>query len=188
MVPERNATGTNTATSTSDVAMTAPATSPIARRAAPGASPCMSPRLRAMFSTTTIASSTTSPVASTIPNRVSVLIENPNALMNMKVPTSDTGMVIAGITVARQSWRNRKITRITRMIASSRVFSTSRIDSRTAVVGLKAIVYFIDGGNDADSRVSVARTADSRSNAFAPGNWKTPMPTASRPSKRRFKE
>ena len=145
-MPERNATGTNTAISTSEVAITAPATSPIARPAAAWASPCVSPRLRAMFSTTTIASSTTSPVASTIPNSVSVLIEKPNALMKAKVPISDTGMVTLGMTVARQSWRKRKMTTMTSTIASSSVFTTSRIDSRTAVVGLKAISYFIDGG------------------------------------------
>ena len=45
-----------------------------------------------MFSITTIASSTTMPVASTMPNSVSVLIEKPNTLTNANVPTSDTGM------------------------------------------------------------------------------------------------
>ena len=83
-----------------------------------------------MFSITTIASSTTSPVASVMPNSVSVLIEKPNSLTNAKVPTSDTGIVIAGISVVRQFCRNRNITRTTRPIASISVVTTSRIDSR----------------------------------------------------------
>src|SRR5215212_4982405 len=41
---------------------------------------------RSMFSITTIASSTTRPVASVMPNRVSVLIENPNNFTNAYVP------------------------------------------------------------------------------------------------------
>ena len=168
-MPERKATGTNTDTSTSEVAITAPATSPIALPAAAWASPLVSPRLRAMFSTTTIASSTTSPVASTIPNSVRVLIENPNALMKTKVPIRDTGMVTAGMTVARQSWRKRKMTRMTSTIASNSVFTTSRIDSRTAVVGSNAISYFIEGGKLTASRLSVARMAASSCNALASG-------------------
>ncbi len=87
---------------------------------------------------TTMASSTTRPVASVMPKRVSVLIEKPRSLTKAKVPTSDTGMVIAGISVLRQSWRKKKITRMTRRIASRSVMSTSRIDSPTTVVVSKA--------------------------------------------------
>ena len=83
-----------------------------------------------MFSITTIASSTTMPVASMMPKSVSVLIEKPNSLTNANVPTSDTGIVIAGMSVLRQFCRNRNITRMTSTIASTSVFSTSRIDSR----------------------------------------------------------
>ena len=53
-----------------------------------------------MFSITTMASSTTMPVASTMPKSVRVLIEKPNSLMKAKVPISETGIVIAGITRA----------------------------------------------------------------------------------------
>ena len=45
---------------------------------------------------TTMASSTTRPVASVMPKSVSVLMENPSSLTKINVPTSDTGMVIAG--------------------------------------------------------------------------------------------
>ena len=61
-----------------------------------------------MFSMTTMASSTTSPVASVIPNRVRVLMENPSSLTKAKVPISETGMVTAGMIVLRQSCKENK--------------------------------------------------------------------------------
>ena len=54
-----------------------------------------------MFSSMTMASSTTSPTASTRASSVSVLIEKPNIHMKMKAPISDTGMVTIGTSVAR---------------------------------------------------------------------------------------
>ena len=75
---------------------TAPNTSRIASIAARRADFPYSVMCRSMFSITTIASSTTMPVASTMPNSVSVLIEKSNSLMNAKVPISETGMVTAG--------------------------------------------------------------------------------------------
>ena len=112
-MPGKNATGTNTAPSTSAVAMTAPVTSPIAADAASPRGWCVSWMWRSMFSITTIASSTTSPVASVMPKSVSVLIEKPNSLTNANVPMSDTGIVIAGISVVRQFCRNRNMTTMT---------------------------------------------------------------------------
>ena len=159
VVPGKNATGTNTAISTSDVAITAPVTSPMASEAATCDRMCSSPMWRWMFSMTTIASSTTSPVASMMPNSVRVLIEKPSSLMKANVPISDTGIVTAGISVLRQSCRNRNITSMTKMMASTSVFSTSRMDSPTKVVVSKAISYSSPGGKRFDSRSSSARTA-----------------------------
>src|SRR5579862_6488923 len=123
VVPGNNATGTNTATSTRDVATTAPATSFIATDAALCGSVIPSAMCRSTFSMTTIASSTTSPVASVIPNSVSVLMEKPNNLTKINVPIRDTGIVTAGINVLRQSCKNKKITTMTSPIASSSVYS-----------------------------------------------------------------
>src|SRR5262249_1336227 len=134
VVPGKNATGTNTATSTSEVAMTAPATSCIASEEALCGSCSPSWMCRSMFSMTTMASSTTSPVASVIPNSVNVLIENPSSFTNANVPISETGIVTEGMIVLRQSSRKTKITSTTRMIASTSVLKTSRIDSPTASV------------------------------------------------------
>ena len=53
-------------------------------------------------STTTIASSTTVPIARIRPNRVNMLIENPSGPKSAKVPTSETGIARSGIRVARR--------------------------------------------------------------------------------------
>jgi hypothetical protein len=74
VMPPMNMHGTNTADSTRAMAMTGPVTSSIARRAASrGGRPCSSQR--STFSTTTMASSTTMPMASTSPNSDRLLSE-----------------------------------------------------------------------------------------------------------------
>jgi hypothetical protein len=92
--------------------------------------------LRSTFSTTTIASSTTMPMARTKPNSDRLLSENPNAAMKKNVPMSDTGIATIGMTAARQVWRNRMTTRTTRMIASAMVSTTASIDCWMNSVGL----------------------------------------------------
>ncbi len=77
-MPPRNATGMNTAHSTSTMAITAPETSRIASMAASFAAMPRSRIRRSTFSSTTMASSTTMPMASTIAKSVSVLIEKPS--------------------------------------------------------------------------------------------------------------
>ena len=54
-----------------------------------------------MFSSTTMASSTTSPIASTKPSSVNVLIEKSSAAMTIKAEIIEMGIVKAGMTVAR---------------------------------------------------------------------------------------
>ena len=73
--PPKNVMGTNTAHSTKVMPMMADMICPIALRVASrGANPS-SLMMRSTFSTTTIASSTTMPMASTIANKVSTLTE-----------------------------------------------------------------------------------------------------------------
>ncbi len=83
---------------------------------------------------TTIASSTTSPVASVNPNNVIVLIVKPNTLITANVPTSEIGSVTAGISVERGFCRKRKMTRTTSTIEKISVKTTSLIDSLTNCV------------------------------------------------------
>jgi hypothetical protein len=78
-----------------------------------------------------MASSTTMPMASTMANSVSVLIEKPNSCSPAKVPISDTGTASIGISVARQVCRNTKTTASTSTAASMMVVTTSLIDADT---------------------------------------------------------
>ncbi|MNR21866.1 hypothetical protein D3C85_1387910 [compost metagenome] len=55
--------------------------------------------IRSTFSTTTMASSTRIPMASTIANMVSTLIENPSASITANDPSMATGTTSAGISV-----------------------------------------------------------------------------------------
>src|SRR5580704_108137 len=178
VVPGKNDTGTNTEISTSEVATTALATSAMAAEVAACVS--LSPWLmcRCTFSMTTIASSTTSPVAKVIPNSVSELTEKSKILMKAKVPIRDTGIVTAGMIVARQSNRNRKITMMTMRMASSSVVTTSLTESPTTVVVSNAITYLIPGGNDFDSSSSSALAALSTASALAFESCCTPTPIA----------
>src|SRR5580693_8912942 len=142
--------GTNTAQSTSAIAMMGPDTSLIAWWAAShGVKPAWI--LRSTFSTTTMASSTTMPIASTMPNNVSVLIEYPNRYNHANVPTTETGTAMSGMMDARQVCRNRITTSTTSTTASINVCSTARIDSRTNTVGSQIGLYPMPGGKSADN-------------------------------------
>ena len=55
--------------------------------------------MRSTFSTTTMASSTRMPIASTMPNRVSMLIEKPGSQQLAQVPSSATGTTMVGMSV-----------------------------------------------------------------------------------------
>src|SRR6266481_4544053 len=84
VMPPTNAQGTNTAQSTSATAIIGPVTSSIAFRVA---SRGENPRSiqRSTFSTTTIASSTTMPIASTRPNSEMLFKLKPSAAITPKV-------------------------------------------------------------------------------------------------------
>ncbi len=85
---------------------------------------------RVMFSSTTMASSTTNPVemASAMSERLSTLYPSRN--MAAKVPMMDAGTAIRGISVARNSRRNRKTTRPTRATDRRSVRSMSATEAR----------------------------------------------------------
>ncbi len=66
-----------------------------------------------MASTTTIASSTTIPIASTSPKSDRVFRLKPNAAIAANVPTMATGTAISGISGERQFWRKTMTTSAT---------------------------------------------------------------------------
>ena len=134
-----------------------------------------------VFSTTTMASSTTIPMARTSPNRVRLLIDIPNSFMAKKVPISETGMVADGMTVVRQSCRKMNTEKITSRIAMIRVEITSSIE---------ASMY--SGGVVGDDRLEPLREALlqlghgvlhalGHARAFEPGSWYTAIATLGAP-------
>ncbi len=92
--------------------------------------------LRSTFSTTTMASSTTMPMASTRPNSDRLLSEKPNAANRKNVPINDTGMATMGMIAARQVCRNRMTTSTTSTTASRIVVTTASTDCWMKSVGL----------------------------------------------------
>ena len=122
--PPMKDSGKKTETSTRVVAITAKAISrDPSREASNGSSP--NSMRRWIFSSTTMASSTTRPMASTRPSSVSTFTENPNTAIGRKDATMETGMATAGMMVARTDRRNRKITPTTSASAIISACSTS---------------------------------------------------------------
>src|SRR5438445_292482 len=133
-MPVMKAEGTNTAQSTSAIAISAePTSSMLLMDASRGARPAA--MLRSTFSTTTIASSTTMPIASTRPKSDSALIEKPKRYATENVPTIETGTATRGMIEARQVCRNRITTSTTSATDSSKVCTTDLIEARTNCVG-----------------------------------------------------
>src|SRR3546814_4143152 len=75
-----------------------------------------------------MASSTTSPMASTMASSVRVLTENPNRYISPQAPTSETGIVTMGMMLARRLRRKKKMTSTTSTMASPMVWNTDWIE------------------------------------------------------------
>jgi hypothetical protein len=127
--PCRKMMGMNTAISATVVEMMAKNTS--REPACPAATGSMpSSIFEYTFSSMTMASSTTSPMASTTPRSVSTLIEKPHRYMMKNTPTSEMGTARTGISVVRQSRKKKKMIAITSRKAIRMVSRTSTIDLR----------------------------------------------------------
>src|SRR5215831_4916903 len=149
--PGIKAIGTNTENNTRVMAMIGAVISAIAFFvASPGVRSGSSSITRSTFSTTTIASSTRMPIASTIASSDTVLTEYPIASSTAKVPITLTGTAIAGMMVARRLPRNKKTTSTTRPNAITSVSSTSWIVARA-----KDDVAELLGGRQATLRLNV---------------------------------
>ncbi len=136
-----------------------------------------------MFSSTTIASSTTSPMASTSASSVSVFTLKPKAYMNTHAPTSDTGIVTRGMMVARRLRRNTKITSATSRIASTIVVKTALIDCSMNTEESYMTSSFMPSSDLLISAIS-SRTACESSSGFATACLMTPIVTEVLPMKR----
>ena len=124
VMPGMKATGRKTDSSTRVMARMGPVIWPMAFLAASLGPRPSSAMIRSTFSTTTMASSTTMPMASTTASREMVLAEKPRASRKAKVPMRATGTATRGMRVARQLPRKTKTTRMTRAKASNRVWIT----------------------------------------------------------------
>ena len=89
---------------------------------------------RSTFSKTTIASSTTKPIARISANNVIKLIEKSKLCSIIKTPIKEIGMVRTGIKIARSDPINIKITTNTITVASTIVLITSWIELLIAIV------------------------------------------------------
>src|SRR3954471_22838080 len=131
--PSKKITGRNTTANVMEVEITAKNISLLPSNAAWRIGiPCSN--LRKIFSVTTIPSSTTRPVASTMPNSVSTLMEKPARYITKKVATSDIGMSINGRRAVSQLRKKKKITSTTSAKEIISVSSTSLRDRRILVV------------------------------------------------------
>ncbi|CSA65933.1 Uncharacterised protein [Vibrio cholerae] len=89
---------------------------------------------RSTFSRTTIASSTTRPIARTIASSVIRFQEKPIICITIATPISESGIVTIGMSTARSEPKNRVMTTRTISAASTMVLITSWIDSLIATV------------------------------------------------------
>ncbi len=128
-----------------------------------------------------MASSTTSPVASTSPSSVMVLIENPASHSAATVPTSATGIVTTGISVARSEPRKAKMTATTMPVAISSVMTTSRIERSMKTPSSDEICSWTPCGRRRCSSGRRPRTAVLISSVFDCACRTTPRPMAGSP-------
>ena len=109
-----------------------------------------------MFSTTTMASSTTKPteMVSAISDRLSRL--KPSTYIAPHEPSSASGTVMLGMSVAQTLRRNSRITMTTSAQVRPSVNSTSRTDARMVTVRSRMVSTLMAGGMVAVRRGSCA--------------------------------
>jgi len=167
-IPGMNSTGMNTAASDNVMERIV---KPISREPLRAASTGGSPRsmCRTMFSSMTMASSTTKPIerVSASNDRLSML--KPRGYMSANVPTIDSGKARLGMIVARTLRRKRKITRTTNPSASSMVNLTSLTEARIDSERSNRTFSSTDGGSCCCSTGSSAFTAVATRTVLVPG-------------------
>ena len=168
-MPGKKATGAKMAKSTRVVEMMGPVTCSMAFKVASRRARPSSSMRRCTFSTTTMASSTTRPMAKTTAKRLMVLAEKPAASRTAKTPIRDTGMVRAGTMVARKSCRKRYTTSSTITAVMARVEIISVMEAWTKRVESYMTSASTPSGNRDLSCSSWARTSVATCRALAPG-------------------
>ena len=181
-VPGMYDTGTKTATMVKVVATTA---RPMASAPSIAAWNGRCPRATrfSMFSISTTASSTRMPMTRVRASRVTTFSEKPMIAMKAKVGTSDTGMAMAVIRVARHSRRNRNTTSEASSMPSSRVCSVAAKLARVSSTVEK--IFTNDTPDCFWARVSIAfLTLSSTATSLESRVFITWKATTGRPSRR----
>ena len=137
--------------------------------ASSGGLPCS--MWRTMFSSMTMASSTTKPI-----ERISAIIDRLSKVklstcITAKVPRIENGSASAGISVAEPLWRKAKITATTSSSVISIVHWMSLNASRMFFERSPRMVRWTDGGSACWNDGSRARTASVTSMVLLPG-WR----------------
>ena len=139
---------------------------------------------RKMFSSTTMASSTTRPMASTKASSVSVFTLKPSAYMMPKVVISEIGMVTIGMIEARIERRNTTITSTTSSTASKMVWNTDLIERSMNTALSLPMAPLMPSGRLSFTAGSTARTPAETSSGLATACLIRPTMIAASPLKR----
>ena len=124
-----------------------------------------------MFSITTMASSTTKPVAMVRDINDRLSSEKPSRYIAAIVPTRDSGTERLGMIVAGTLRRKTKITPTTSTMARPSSYSTSSTEARMVVVRSVSGVISIPGGRSCLSCGRMRRTLSTTPMTLAPG-WR----------------
>ena len=168
-----NATGTKITTSENVVAMTARPISCVASAAASFGVTPFSSTYRKIFSSTTIASSMTMPVASDSASIVMLFSVNPAIFMKVKVPTIDVGIARAAMKVTRRFRMNRKTTMLASRPPRIRCSLMSSNDRRMKRDWSLPTLIWMSCGNWAWMRVSFSWTRSTTSTVLVPDCLRT---------------
>ena len=125
-------------------------------------------------------------MASTMASSVSTLMEKSSRYITKKMPTSDTGMATTGMSVERQSRKNKKMMTTTSTKASMMVCSTSRMESRMNTELSMAGCSFRSAGRSLPYSFSRLLKASAMSIWFEPGCGITARATPGTPFTRKM--
>ena len=129
-----------------------------------------------MFSTSMIASSTTTPIATTNPASTITFTVSPRMSRMSSAPSRDNGIAIRLMKAVRHSKRKATMIRTTSRIPISMAMVRLSIDCSMKVAGRKIVVSTLMPGRPACSSLIAASTPRVTSSVLAPRNfWTTSM-------------
>ena len=133
-----------------------------------------------MFSSTTMASSTTRPMESTSASSVMRFTVKPNAARAMKAETRQMGMVTAGMAMVRSDPRKARITRLTSTMVTAMVRYTELMASRMNTESSEPVESVMCSGSVSLRSPSTAFTVSKVSSVLAVDCLMMPMLTVGR--------